>query len=277
MSKEQSEKKLKYKNFIYAKTLSDVFYQINANSDLTILGGCTSFAEKPFPDNNLSIMNIKELKNIEKKERYFEFGSGVPISRLIELGEHNLPATLYKAAKTIANPIVRNLATIGGNICAKDFYHTLYASLMALDAKIEFQNESESYFLPFLKFDEVPKNHILSKIRLPAENWDISIFKRLGPSSSINDLSASFVFLANSQKSQISNLRIAFAGKFKFRNIELENRLIGAHLPLSYSTIATFLLEAESIFNEVADEADAEPILKKQFWNLVNYSLEQLT
>ncbi len=264
-------------NFIYAKTLSDVFYQINANSDLAILGGCTSFVEKPFPKNNLSIMNIDELKTIEKRERYFEFGAGVSISRLIDIGQHNLPSTLYEAAKTVANPIVRNIATIGGNICNKDFYHTLYAPLLALDAKLEFQNASEAYFTPFIKFDGIPKNHILSKIRVPAENWEISVFRRLGPSSSINDLSASFVFLANSQKSQISNLRIAFAGKFKFRNIELENRLIGAHLPLSSSTIATFLLEAESVFNEIADEADAKPILKKQFWNLVGYSLELLT
>ena len=75
----------------------------------------------------------------------------------------------------------------------------------------------------------------------------------------------------------IGMVAAAFAGKFKFRNIELENRLIGAHLPLSSSTIATFLLEAESVFNEIADEADAKPILKKQFWNLVGYSLELLT
>lgn len=266
-------------NFIYAKSLNDVFYQMNqySNSELKILGGCTSFSETAFSENNLSIININELKTIEKRERYYDFGAGVSLSKLTDLGKQNIPSVLYEATKTIANPIVRNLATIGGNICQTNFYHTLYAPLLALDAKLQFQNKNEAYFFPFTKFEGIPKENILSLIRIPVEEWDISIFRRLGPSNYINDLSASFVFLANSQKNQISNLRIAFAGKFKFRNIDLENKLIGAHLPLSSSTIATFLLEAEELFNKEADAADANPILKKQFWNLVNYSLEQLS
>ena len=72
-------------------------------------------------------------------------------------------------------------------------------------------------------------------------------------------------------------MRIAFAGKFKFRDIDLENKLIGAHLPLSETAISNFMLDAEEIFNNSTKSHKIEPILKRQFWNLVKYSLEQLT
>ncbi|MBQ0051513.1 MAG: FAD binding domain-containing protein [Treponema sp.] len=267
------------KSFFYAKTLQEVFYQMKTINGLSVHGGCTDFAihQKEFPENNLSIRNIEELKVLEKRERYFEIGSAVTLAEIEELGQSNLPTTLYEAIKSIKNLNVRNMATIGGNICSPFFYNTLYAPLLALNARLEFQREQETIYMSMSKFEGVPENSILTKIRIPYEEWEISIFKRLGPADYMNEFSGSFVFLANSQKNQISNIRIAFAGKFKFQDPELENKLIGAHLPLSGTTISEFVLEAEEAFNNVAENAHANPILKKQFWNLINYSLEQLT
>ena len=277
------------KSFFYARNLAEIFQQINSVAGLSILGGCTTFTlqNKPFPEKNLSIRNVKELKILEKKERYFELGSEVTLSEIESLGKNNLPATVFEAVKSISNPFVKNLATIGGNICADDFYYTLYAPLLALDARLEFTSESETpaismrkqeiSAISMYKFDKVPENSILTKIRIPFYDWNVAIFKRVGPENTIDENSASFVFLADSNKNQISALRIAFAGKFKFRDAELENRLIGAHLPLSANTISEFMLEAEESFNKISRESKANPILEKQFWNLLKYSLEQLT
>ena len=132
-------------------------------------------------------------------------------------------------------------------------------------------------FQSITKFSGVSDGWLLSKIRVPLETWEVSVFRRLGPSSSLNSVSASFVFLANSQKNQISDLRLSFAGSILCRDIDLENKLIGAHLPLSQTAISTFLLSAESAFEAAIKNERVPPILKKQFWNLVKYSLEQLT
>ena len=233
------------KTFFYAKNLADVFYQMKNIPNLRIVGGCTSFVGKELPENSLSIRDIQELKMIEKHERYIDFGSAVTLSEIELLGETNLPATIYDTLSTIANPMVKNIATIGGNICSSDFYHSLYAPLLALDARLEFQKNGETTFQSITRFEKLPDNSILSKIRVPSEEWEVSVFKRLGPNNTTNELSACFVFLANSQKNQISDLRIAMAGSFKFRDVELENKLIGAHLPLSQTTISNFLLEAD--------------------------------
>lgn len=265
------------KTFFYAKNLADVFYQLKTISDLTITGGCTSFVGKSLPEKTLSVRDIPELKTINKHERYIAFGAAVTLSEIEELGEANLPPCVYTAITTIANPSVRNIATIGGNICTKGFFNTLYAPLLALDARLEFQNDTDTTSQSISRFERIPDGTLLSKIRVPTEEWEVAVFRRLGPPNSLNELSASFVFLANSQKNQISDLRIAFAGSFKFRDTNLENKLIGAHLPLSQTAISNFLLEAEEAFNKATESERIEPILKKQFWNLVKYSLEQLT
>lgn len=265
------------KTFFYAKNLADVFYQLKTISDLTITGGCTSFVGKSLPEKTLSVRDIPELKIIDKHERYIDFGTAVTLAEIEELGEANLSPCLYKAITTVANPNVRSIATLGGNICRKEFFNTLYAPLLALDARLEFQNGNEAIFQNISRFEKIPEGTLLSKIRLPTEEWEVALFRRLGPSNSLNELSASFVFLANSQKNQISDLRISMAGSFKFRDTNLENKLIGAHLPLSQTAISNFLLEAEESFNSTTKDEKIAPILKRQFWNLIKYSLEQLT
>lgn len=295
------EEKMSFKNMAYAKNLSEVFYQLKNNQELQIIGGCTSLKE--LPDSSLSIRNIPELKNIEKRERFFDFGAAVTLSDILYLGKKNLPPLIFDAVHTIATHTIRNLATIGGNICAEDcaYRHTLYAPLLALDAKLEFQKNNETEIIPLTKFNGIPQTiplaklkslkegessakinityekSILTKIHIPAEEWDVEIFKRLGPSHVIDEQSASFAFLANSQKGKLSNLRIAFAGHIQFRNQKLENKLIGANLPLADKDINDLLSEIEIEFDKASAEATKSPMLKKQFLNLVRYSLEQLT
>ena len=261
------------KTFFYAKNLNDIIYQQNTIPNLQILGGASSFAEKELPDKVLSVRDIPELKNIIKHERYINFGSAVTLSEIEDLGNANLPATIYDAISTIASPGIRNIATLGGNICFKG---SLYASLLALDAKLDFQKGDQITSELITRMDSLKDRGLLTKIRVPLEEWELSVFKRLGPKNRLSKLSASFVFLANSQKNQISNLRIAWSSSFFFRDMELENKLIGAHLPLSQTTISTFLLEAEGAFN-ASLPSNSPRIFKKQFWNLVKYSLEQLT
>ena len=108
------------KTFFYAKNLNDIFYQLKNISDLNIVGGCTSFVENELPENNLSVRGIEELNQIDKHERYIDLGAAVQLSAIEDLGEANLPKIFYEAITTIANKNVRNIATIGGNICTKD-------------------------------------------------------------------------------------------------------------------------------------------------------------
>ena len=265
------------KTVYYANNLEEVFYQLKTVAGLQLVGGCTGHDE--FAANFLSIRNLPELSKLEKHERYFDFGPAITLSELEMIGRNNLPVVLYDAIKSIANPQVRNIATLGGNICTKKSKMTLYAPLLALDARLELQHGSENTYIPLTKFEEIPPEHLLTKIRVPVEEWEVTVFRRLGPAHHINERSASFVFLTNTQNSQISSIRIAFAGEFWFRSLELENRLLGSHLPIPAKSINELVTDAGIQFDEAAEKANKEPlpILRDQFLNLVKFSLEQLT
>lgn len=258
-----------------AKNLSDVFYHLNSVSGLQVVGGCTSV--QTLEEKSLTVRKIPELQLLEKREHYFNFGSSITLSEILKLGKTNISPVLYEAIETVATPSVRNLATIGGNICAQGHKHTLFAPLLALDARLEFQNANNIIYIPFSKFTEVPNGYILTRIRVPVNEWEVEIFRRVGPEHSISPLSAGFVFLVDTQRNFLANVRIAFAGPFAFRSTELENTLIGIRLPISARFIDHVISEADNFFTEQTKEYNPKPVLKDQFLNLLRYSLNQLT
>ena len=263
----------------YAKSLSDVLFHLKTIPQLKIYACCTA-SDKLAP-SSLIIGKISDFLLIDKHEHFIEFGSGVTLSQILNLGRKRIPSVLYDAAETVAYPFVRNIATIGGNICANGIRHTLYAPLLALDAQLEIQNPSNSSFIPIMKFYSVPDNCIISRIRIPSEEWDIALFRRTGPENIISDGSASFTFLANTHKGVLSDLRIAFCGLASIRSRELENNLIGTKLPLSDKSIQFMLIEASNVFAErtagIKGKEDTLMMLEAQFLNLLSDSLSMLT
>ena len=275
--------------FYRADTIQDLLYYIKTVNNLKLFGGGTSLHNKnkeitiSIEDDCLFLSQCKECCFIDKKERYIDFGSGISLTKILNLGKSKIPEYIYKAIKSVANPLVRNTATLTGNICNKNFYHTLYAPLLAVDAKLEIRDISEISFVSLSKFTELTEDQVITKIRLPIIDWDVEIFERLGPANEIIDVSASYTFLAKSQKDILTDLRIAFCGKIKLRSTELENQLIGSRLPINNKAITNMVEFAEEIYDkELSYLKDEEKelvhtMLKSQFLNLLRKSLEKLT
>ncbi len=227
------------------------------------------------PEKCISTTLIKDFRKIQKHERYIEFGPGTSLSEILELGERNLPKLLSEAIETVANPFVRNIATIAGNLLNPQ-KSTLLGPLLALDTYLELKSPNETKYMPLVSFSEIPEGFVVTKIRIPINSWDVSIFKRLGPEHKLSEDSATFSFLADSEKSVITNLKIAFSGKITFRCLELENKMLGTRLPLAASEIGNYVEEAAEQFDRSANKTDYNPVLRQQFKNLVLYSFEQL-
>lgn len=269
------------KNTMYmAKTMSDVLFHLKTVPNLTILGGCT--AVRQWPASSLVIRNISDFKQINLHEHYAEFGAAVTLSQIHALGSKRIPSVLFEAVDTVANPFVRNLATIGGNICDENMHHTLYSPLLALDAQLEIYSPSDTHYIPFTKFIRVPEKNILSRVRVPLTDWEVAVFKRLGPDHHLSEESATFTFLATTQKGILSDLRIAFCSDIVLRSRELENTIIGSRLPLSDKAIDLVAERADKLYDEEKSRITGEgqkdkPMQKDQFLNLLRTSLNQLT
>ena len=269
----------------HAKTISDILYHLRNVNNVSITAGCTGIMYKKnpefltYPDSILNIRNVEELSQINKTERFIEFGSCVTFSQIQGIESKHRLSILQDAIRDIGTPSVRNIATLGGNLCLRNYKMTAFAPLLALDAKLEFRNINDIQIIPIKHFHEVPTGSFLSKIRIPVEDWDVAIFRRVGPLYEVNDFSAGYVFLANTQKDILSDLRISFCFKHAFRSKELENLLIGNKLPLSDKTILSFIEKTSTNFDEYMqnNKIECNTILKEQFINLLGASLEKLT
>jgi len=263
------------KSILFAKNLSELFFQLKSNKELTIVGGCTQL--DTIPEKSISTHGIKDLSQITRHERFLDVGPGASLAQILAVGQNHLPTVLYEALLSIANPIIRNMATIGGNICTDDHRHTLFAPLLALDTRLEFKSQTETKIETLQNFKKIPEGFVLTNIRIPLQFPGISIFRRIGPEHTITQHSASFAFLADTEKSSLIDVSLAFAGPFVFRSRNLENMIIGHRLPLTKKDIDEIQNMVETEFQKAATDQMISDVVRQQFLNLTRYSFEQLT
>lgn len=263
------------KTILYAKNTFELIKTLYNNPGIEIVGGCTNIYE--MPDKFISTHGIKELSQIVRHERYIDVGPGATLSDLQNVGQAHLPPVLYEALNNIANPFIRNIATIGGNICSPGHKHTLFAPLMALDAKLEFKNQTETRIENIRNFKSIPNGFILSNIKIPLLDAELSIFRKIGHEQRIGHNSASFAFIADTEKNSILSIHLAFAGPFTFCSKDFENSMIGTRLPLTQKDINRIEDLVREEFQKASTDQMISDVMKQQFFNLVRYSFEQLT
>ena len=255
-----------------AETLSYIFYYIKTTPNLKITGSCTQIKE--LPKNLISVHGLKELSEIKRKENYIETGAAVTLGKLILQGKSKLPSFFSQALTSIGTPQIRNIATIGGNICASPVRGTLYAPLLALDARLVLQNENETKVIPISKLSSINSDsYILTKIRIPTDEWAIEEFHRLGESHRLTEQSYSYVFLANVENDVLTRIRLAFSGLGSARFTNLENKIIGTRLPLTEKIITNLLKDASAEYEKYFSAS----IVKAEFLRLATYSLKKLS
>jgi len=269
----------------FVSSLNEALQQLKNISGLSVLAGCTTCpsycdgTKIKLPPSVLFVKYVPELQAIARKERFIEFGSAVTLNAILDLGKNRIPSFFYDAVASVAFHNVRNLATLGGNICKGDHKMSLYSPLLAMDAVLEFKSYAETKRIAMSKFTGVPDKFLLTKIHIPVEDWSTAYFKRLGPAYKINELSVSYTFLADTSKGNIGDIRAAFCGPLAVRSRELENSVIGSRLPLGERDIESFLEKAAEVYEQKKQQSEkpVAPILKEQYLNLLHRSLKRLT
>ena len=121
----------------------------------------------------LSLHAIEELKGIEATATELTVGAMVSHRQLAtELIDMDDLTSIQIAAEKSANPSVRNMATIGGNLCSADFLSPdLVPALMACDATICVQSSTAKMAIPIKKYIATrlgrSNKELVTKIRLP--------------------------------------------------------------------------------------------------------------
>ena len=274
-------------NIFTVKNISELYTLMQNVTDITPLAGTTGLLKDcrtdrfSLPESILLLKNLPDLEPIIKRERFIDFGAAATLNTILELGAKNVPEILYRALSLAANPGVRSLATIGGNIAQAQIRNSAVIPLIALDSKIEIRTKKETFWMPLVRYcDEKSRDlrhtsHVILRVRVPFEEWSIAQYKRLGPAGYITSDTASFVFLARIQKNVLSEVKLLFGGTGVLKSKEFENLLTGKSLPIDRRSIESLMKETEQIFTD--SFSSVGNFQKNCFFNLIEKSLYLLT
>jgi CO/xanthine dehydrogenase FAD-binding subunit len=222
------------------------------------------------PRNILSLDKLEELRRITRTERYLEIGAMVRLNEIIRLGKI-VPEVLTRCLEHVAGPHIRNIATIGGNICYPGRRLDISAPLVALDAHFELRNGQSSRWISASRFSSLPgplainPQELLTRIRIPLEQWNYSVFRKFTGSAAGNS-GGVIVFIMKNQKNTLTDIRIVFGAQTILRDKSSEALLIGNQLPLNRKDAHDFV---EHWKNYLAGLDTPEAIIRSEILNFI--------
>lgn len=169
------------------------------------------------PDENaayLFLNKIPELKKIFEDEEYIRIGAACTFTDTIE---NNLtPAILKEAAKTVGAPAIRNLGTIGGNICNGSPKADSALALFAAGAKLRLAGSGRERLLPIKEFylgrnkTALQHDELLVEILLPKTGIDNFYYKKVGTRNALAISRVSFAATLLMEDQRILACKTAF-------------------------------------------------------------------
>lgn len=207
---------------VIPQSISEVLSFISKNEAIILNGGTDLMTRKktwsgvaPSFDRPVMFINsLRELKNITIEENKLIIGSACTFSQL----EKNLivPEYLKVVIREIASPAIRNIATIGGNICNASPAADILPPLYALGAKVVLTSENKERIVAIKDFILSPGKNILTSKELLKEVI-IEDFQRknfyyhkLGTRKSTALSKASFIGFYDVDNNVIKDIRVAF-------------------------------------------------------------------
>ena len=171
------------------------------------------------PKHVINIKSLKELNFIRQEEDGFVLGALASLADIVEHpGLQKIFACLVDSAKSIGSTQVRNVATLGGNLCNASPAADMAPGLLVLDASVKIAGPRGSRCLPLEKFFLGPAEvdlraaEILTEIRVPVPpKGTRMIFVKHGPRKAM-DISVVSVAVAvtwDKEKGHCDRARVA--------------------------------------------------------------------
>jgi len=189
-----------------------------------------------FNNDLLYIGNLKELKEIKESVDKLEIGATCSLSSLLR--EKEIPEILKEAIRQIASPAIRNVGTLGGNICNASPAGDTLPVLYALDGKLKLTSKNSSrevYIKDFIlgpRKTILEKNEILESIIISKAEFNKLYYQKVGSRKASAISKLSFVGLAQVKDEKIKDIRITLGSVAPkiIRIKEAEDILIGSNI-----------------------------------------------
>jgi len=266
------------------KTLSEALNIIENNEVIPFAGG-TDLMVAHFISSNtiikfdkpiLHLNKIDELKTIKKYDDKITIGSLATFSDIIK--NEYTPKVLKESSEAIAAPPIRNIATIGGNICNASPSADCLPSLYAMNAKLKLQSKTSERIIPINEFitgvskTTIKNNEILTEIIIPLEKYEYSFYRKIGTRKA-NALSKLAICALALKENDKYTFRISFCtlGTTITRDINIERNFLTDDMSSWKNKVDTIKTAYDRIINPRNSARSTALYRRKCALNLIEY------
>jgi CO/xanthine dehydrogenase FAD-binding subunit len=231
---------------------------LSGGTDLMVVHRRGTGVVPSFPWPIMIISQLNDLQHITMEDNEVVIGSGVHCSELEQ--SEIVPYQVRKAASLMGAHSLRNLATIGGNVCNASPKGDLPVPLIMMDAKVTLVSATGKRLLLLDDFIVGPKETLLAddellvdiRIPLPEKPYTYLWYRKIGTrkANAISKLSMSAA-ITLSDEGVVTDFRSAngASGPKVARSKSFENLLIGTHIDQIEEKIPTLLDAYDAILS----------------------------
>lgn len=252
----------------FPRDLADALKQMSRNKYIPFAGG-TDFMVKNKRHGGLIVnpkfplillSRIHELKGLLKKNNVISIGSSTTFSEILE--HRDLSPAFLNSCLEIATIGIRNVATLGGNICNASPAADVLPVLYCLNAKVVVKSQGEEHLLPIEDFITGPgktilkDNELLTVVRFEEQSFSKEIFKKIGTRKANALSKLSFCGMVNIEKDIITDLRISFGAVAPtvVRSRILEKKIIGNDNSWLKTNIGSIIDKYNELISPIDDQ-----------------------
>ncbi|MBB6623603.1 xanthine dehydrogenase FAD-binding subunit XdhB [Clostridium gasigenes] len=173
------------KGIVEPETLNEALDMLNKNTSLKIIAGGTDVLIRLHHRNieNVELISLRKIEGLDEikilENKDIEIGAMTSFRKIFrnQIITDNI-SILGEAAVSMGGPQVRNMATIGGNICNGAVSADSASTLYALNAKLKLQNSNGERIIPINEFYlgpgkvDLKKDEILTKIIIEKKSYE---------------------------------------------------------------------------------------------------------
>lgn len=162
----------------------------------------------------LFLNKIPEMKNIIEDEEYIRIGASVTFTEILE--SKLAPEILKKAVAEIAAPAIRNLGTVGGNICNGSAKGDSSLVFFATGARLRIVSNRGERVIPITEFylgrkkTTLEPEELLVEILMSRTGLNNYYYKKVGARNALAIARVSFAAIINLEEGKIHNCITAF-------------------------------------------------------------------
>lgn len=267
--------------FLLPRSLDEATgFMAEHGDSLTVMAGGTNVLRFLPPGAGGQVMSLSRvgLDKVSQANGGWHLGAAVTIARLRQTVAQ---PTLQVAAAQVGGPAIQNMATVGGNLHARQPYGDIAVALLALDATATFassggeQTKGIAEFYDDWKGGTPPSGALLTGITVPASGGEAT-FLKLGRKAFNSSTIVSVAARVVKDGGAVSEARIALGGvgPHPMRCAPAEDAILGS--ALDAAAIARAAEAAEASVSPATDAIATEWYRRRMTAVFVRRALQQL-